>query len=744
MIATRSEFGRIFGHLCHVVALKQDDKLFAALQSIVLTVFAFDSDFAPTTILEIREAISVYFGIEVAERDVRTAVDSLIGDTRMMLQSNAYMLSLQTSVEYQQRIIEANTLESQVKDEWLSEIEDLEISNAINWHESMWNCLTSYLARAFYQHGVQTVQLLDPRIPSNADDTASLQWYMAEARADHCKDIPEDLLAEAIQRFFLSKSTQKTRFVIQLLDGTFTYFALTTDEVVAQYLTETIPPVKIFLDSNFIFGLFDLHDNPLNEVSKELINCIATNDFQFTLYYTLQTLEEIERTLAYYGDRLRGTTWTTKTSRIALNNPFTRGIERRFHSLNSESPISPDYFLSQFEQMTTLLEDKGFIIFDEDISLNEQEQYDTISSYDEYLTDRRGFSKRYETLRHDVLIWQIVQLARSKTGYGLDSGAFFLTVDYYFSSFERRTLTTRNRIPVSIFPNQMLQLLRPFIVTSERVDKQFVETFALPEFRIAHEDYSETASRVLRMINSFPDVSEESAIRIMTNNMAMEQFKDLEESSDDFRELFESEVARENKRLLERKSELERREESREADIQVANARSQEFRQQLKLVTQEKTQLQEESNNTIETLKSEADAKDTEIRILQQKARARNDLLKATVFLLIASLTTGLFVYLFLLDRLIRHSNSIWIVVTVASAICLLTMRTGLTNRWEWFATHPNKRSLEYSTAILFISVFVLLAFPQTSASNIAVALFAAACLRIVNKIDRNENHNEQ
>lgn len=308
-----ADYTRIFRHLCHVVALRQEGKLEAAIESIVLTVFAFDGDFSPEEYADISDAISVYFGIQLSNRDVRRALDNLLETEEVVQHNGRFVLGLGASAEYAQRIRDADELERKVKEEWLDELKDLDFDGVEDWEKSIWDCLTTYMAKAFYRHGVQTVQLLDPAFPSSADETASIQSYLLDARREHCGHIAEETVTQSIQRFLLSKSIQKAKYVTQLLDGTFTYFALTTDEVVARYLTERMPSVKIFLDSNFIFGLFDLHDNPLNEVSKELIDCINSNDFPFRLYYTADTLEEIERTLFHYGENLKGTSWTPKT-----------------------------------------------------------------------------------------------------------------------------------------------------------------------------------------------------------------------------------------------------------------------------------------------------------------------------------------------------------------------------------------------------------------------------------------------
>ena len=735
MINTATNFNRVFRHLCHIVALRQEGKLEAAIQSIVLMVFAFDTEFSPTSYSEIGQAISVYFGIQLSSQDIRNALDNLTDGERVDIHNGTYMLGLSTAAEYAQRIKDANELGDLVRKEWLEEIRDLDFERIDNWEKSFWDCLTSYMAKAFYRHGVQTVQLLDPTVPSSTNDTASIQSYLADARADHCEHIAEDVVTQAIQRFFVSKSVSKTQYVTQLLDGTFTYFALTTDEVVARYLTERMPSVIIFMDSNFIFGLFDLHDNPLNEVSKELVDCISANEFPFKLYYTAETLDEIERTLFHYGENLKGTSWTQKTSRIALNSRLISGIERRFHTLNAVSPISPDLFLAQFEQISTLLDERGFEVFDEDMVLEQQEQYDILQDYDTYLIERRGFSKGYETRKHDVVLWQTVQAKRRANGHGLDCGAFFMTVDHNFAAFDRKRLRKGNRVATAVFPNQMLQLLKPFMATSNEVDRQFMETFALPEFRIAHKDYSDTMSKVLSMINSLTDLSTESAIKIVTNQMAIEQLGELDENTDEFRTLFESEIARENKRLSEQKSELERRTRSNEEEMRRVAAEARTSAEQLQLVSEQKAQVEQESRVTIDGLKAEAATIASEKESVQQRSLNRERILYAAIFLISSLAVIGYLANAFLSVWISQVSNNGLLILYILLVLGVVSARIGVGHRWEWLRSHPKKRGLHISSAIVLAGLFLLLADPANSQLGVG-GMFVGGLVALASMVD--------
>ena len=84
-------------------------------------------------------------------------------------------------------------------------------------------------------------------------------------------------------------------------------------------------------------------------------------------------------------------------------------------------------------------------------------------------------------MKHDVALWQTVQATRKANGHGLDCGAFFMTVDHNFAAFDRE-VKKRQSSGNRDFPESDASTLKPFMANEVG---QFMETFALPEFRIA-------------------------------------------------------------------------------------------------------------------------------------------------------------------------------------------------------------------------------------------------------------------
>lgn len=160
------------------------------------------------------------------------------------------------------------------------------------------------MAYAFRQHGAETVQLLDPTRRFICPKGATYQVISLLRSGFSSLDSDRNSVI-CPRSFFASTTERRGRYVAQLLDGTFTYYALTTDKATSQFLHESIRSLSLFLDTNFIFSVLDLHTNPFDNSSREVIEAIEQQDSPFKLYFHVATLKELQNTIEYYGSRLK-------------------------------------------------------------------------------------------------------------------------------------------------------------------------------------------------------------------------------------------------------------------------------------------------------------------------------------------------------------------------------------------------------------------------------------------------------
>jgi len=677
MTLLASDYTKVFNRLCHFVALSKEGKTKEAIDHLVKTIFVINSPNYFTNAQEIMEAINDYFQLELGTSSIADSIERLQAKSVIIhiIDKNVYKLTEHAQAAIENRISDAANLEEDVKKEWLVEIEQFIQEDIVDHEDRLWNCLRSYMSKAFRRHGVETIRLLSSDINVDISDLKTLSLLLNEAISQECGGMRRETVADCIRHFFRTSTSKRTKYLVQLLDGTFTFFSLTVDNATARYLMQSVKPLSIFLDTNFIFGVLELHSNPFVEVSKELIDIIKCNNFPFKLYYHEETINEIRRTLDAIGRRLRRQRWQPSVSRAAIRLGQLTGLELRYHEKNGEFPVDPDVFLSKYEGIVELLKDRGFMIYRDSYRQTDQDtekKGQLIAEYDEFVQRVRKRSKPYEALNHDIVVWDTVRRIRGKGASILDIGALFLTADFYLYLFDWQHLRSPQEPGHVVLPSHFLQLLRPFVPATDDFDMRFVETFAIPEFRAVDSDYAATSGKILSYINTYSDISEETAVRILSNSMLIEQLRGVDEQSGEFAGSIENALALDNEVLLEERESALREKIEAEKHAKDAEEEKMRLEETLKSIEQEKEEvaksraevIREASENLdrVEKLGQELEAQRAEAGNLAAAYDEYRLRIRVVVGIMLAVVgTLGVSVLPGMLDWtwLIEHSNSL-------------------------------------------------------------------------------------
>lgn len=731
-----TDYPKVFNRLCHMAALSKQGNTQAVVDNLVATIFAVDSKLAPTTHLEVARALNTYFSLSLGETEVRSAIDRLVGRGRLLRDraSRVLVLAPEVKAEVEKRIVDASDLERNVHDEWLASIEEVGQPKPQDWNQQLWASLRSYMAKAFRRHGAETILLLNPALPLTDENRASLGTYLEEAVRDHCSAELHELAFKSIRDFFINNTPSRTKYVAQLLDGTFTFFALTVDQATAAYLRSNITPLKLFLDTNFIFGILDLHSNPLSDISHELVEVIKKERLPFTLYYHQTTLEELRRTIWALGSQLREQKgWRQETSRAALRNGNFNALELQYHEKNAESPLDVQVFLSKYEHVETLLAEFDFRIFRSRASTTEldEERFRLVAEYKEYIESRQPQRPRlYEALNHDMTVWQTVKSLHNGNSPALNAGAFLLTIDYYLYGFDWQCLRQQNTIGSVLLPNSFLQLLRPFVSADEDLDQKFIEVFSIPEFRTSGGLHTETYSKVLSYINTYAGMSEETATRILADEIALQQLQEVREGTEEYQAIIESAAVRSAEQALEEKEALQREKELLQQQHGVLRTQVQEANDRATLTEVRATQTEEALRRTqeesaslrsdAERLKQEASEVIERLTRLEQDALTKTNAYESDIGRLGRELTQA--------RRSAFMSRLIF-----GLAVGLISMGAAVLRHlfipWQWLDEHPDKLGIYVYYIVIVSGVVWAIVDGSTIRRSIA---FTAAVLSSV------------
>lgn len=606
-------FSLAFEKMCNFVAIANTQSADDTLRQLILQCFVVLPDDRFENPLKITETIDGLFGLQIPEHWVQSSLDRLIEQNVVQRSpANNYILNPKPKIELQKGIDEAMTLEESVKNGWFAEIVYKFPTLST---EQAWTVLKGYLARAFRRHGIQTVALLDPNVDVAPEYTESLSFLLNDVLQDTVAKEQRAATEEAVSLFFMNvgKHPNRAKFITQLGDGAFNYFSLTVEPDTAEQFRKRLQPLTLFLDTNFLFGVLDLHVNPHVEVSNELLRSTQRHNLPFELRYHEATEKEMQFTINYYWQMLRSRKWERGISRAATTARYVSGVVAKYHQMNAEKGIDVDTFFAVYRHTDELLKDKNIIIFKTD---TQQEEIinERVLQYQDFLS-KLGKEKPDKVIEHDMVVLDAVRRLRSDVKSSIEAKALLITCDYMLYRFDWETSRQEGRLASVVLPNLFWQILRPFVPSDSDFDRSFAETFAIPEFRTIGSGAAEACSKLLCLLALYKNFPEETAARLLSNDLLIDGLRKIKDDKE-IQEYVESAIAADNISLMEEKAAIEK---------QLKAERAQRGGGEKEL-----EQAYEKKEKELESLKKAISDKKEEVRIaIEKEKQAREDLKKA-------------------------------------------------------------------------------------------------------------------
>jgi len=590
-------FSRAFDQMCNFVAVSKVGRPAETIKGLVQFCFIEQLTGRFDGSSSVADHIDTVFGIRISETQIQAVIDEMVGSGILLRPSGTNLvLASGARADLLGKIQDAKTLEEKVKVKWIEEVAEKFPDLPI---DRMWGTLRVYLSSAFNRHGLQAAALLDPTIDTPEDYSKSLSALLAEALNGVFEEKDREKARLAMSDFMaeIGSNPDRARYVTQLADGAFNFYTLEVDPEVAKLLRAKLSPMLLFLDTNFLFGILGLHNNLQVEVSHELIRAVKAHKLPFELRYHEETAQEMGNTILHYGGNLRSQHWSSGISRAAAKSRYLSGIELKYHEQNAKASIDPEEFLRPYEHFDVLLKDQGIRVFR---SREDRQQActDLYADYKKYLDEKRR-EKPYKTVFHDATVLDAVRQQRSKATSSIEAGALLITCDYWFYQFDRESARQNRNLACVLLPNIFWQILRPFVPSGTNFEKSFAETFALPEFRVVGSGASKACSKMLSLIASYRDVPEETALKMLSNDVLL---KRLLATKDDveFKACVEEAFVQENAALIEERAALAIQLEQERKD---KDEREQTHREQVEKDRRERADLE----NRLTQTKAEAD-----------------------------------------------------------------------------------------------------------------------------------------
>lgn len=563
-IMAQIDYKKAFSKLSHIKALSHDQKFDEIVQNLIVHALNQLAECNPRNEVEVTKRITEIYGISIRTPIILSNLDKLQRKNEITKDQNSkqYFVTQLISNKLKNRIDEANKLEKDVKENWFSELRLLQPEITIENLNDLWTSLSEYFCRVFEIHGIQTLQILNPNTKINTEDQKGLGGIIDEILKNQSQRISKEILIESINHFIANADELRTIYISQLADSTFTSFALTSDAETVSFLNQRYNDLLLLLDTNFIFGILDLHKNSEDASAREILEEVKKNRLPFKLGYHPETLSEFRRAFDIRAMQVRASKWTRETSRVALSVDGLSPLETLFHQQNVEDEIDPGVFLDKYDHVDLLLKDLGLIEIIPRRITNDNEYVEIEGDIEKYqqfydsIPNRKP--KSYSSFKHDVVVLREVRSLNTKKTKFLESHAFFISSDFVLAKFEKVHYKRSWEINYVVSPSVFLQLIRPFIENDYSSNKRFIDTFSIPEFRSFDIDYSTTRSKALQILNdNYHNTSFETKVKILRDQVLLDKLEKANQNFDNQLEIIENQIAVENSILIKQKSEAE-------------------------------------------------------------------------------------------------------------------------------------------------------------------------------------------
>lgn len=371
-------------------------------------------------------------------------------------------------------------------------------------------------------------------------------------------DGEKDKIQNLLLNFFDFKNQYVKSYILHLLNAYFFIEASNLNQHTVQqvYLfSKTQTNLKIFVDTNFLLTLLDLHDNPSNDAALSFMELLKEIDKKVKVkFYVLpKTVLEFKNLISKFKDYLKRMRPTLSQAIAAENSDEFSGILKKYfqkcHEKKTVLDID-DYFDPYIENFTVNIRTKGI-----DIQQDNMDKYSTDQRvvddlleqvdyrYERSLNagkfknlDESGVELRkrniYDKFNHDCQIWYYVKDKRPTYIDSVkDINTWILTLDFSFLEFDRfkQLKDNQNIISICLHPNEFISMLQFWVPRSEKLENAILGNFRLPFLFKEIDNESEKVSiEILRAMSQYEDKEKfttELVTEILTNKALRQKIK---------------------------------------------------------------------------------------------------------------------------------------------------------------------------------------------------------------------------
>jgi hypothetical protein len=483
--------------------------------------------------------------VEILNTEIQSVLDVLIQTKK--IEPNRFDNSLIMREEEINRLEDDTNkwlkLEEDVKKEWIDYIgSKYQITDTAE-PNFMWQQLAEqFLPRVLLKHGAETT-----RIIYKSEELPGTIFPLTSILEESIKPLPERLQQIAqieFPLFFNPSLDNRRKYLTGILSCAFDQYSIAIPkDCLADIYSTTNFVLTLFLDTNFIFSLLELHEHHLNEAVRELwialnkISAMTKGRITIKLRYTPDTEHEFIKVLEGYTEYFGHSVPSKSVAKAAIKSKQIQTLHITYFRkiVESNLQITMNEFLSPFiKGLRHILKEKGIEIYQDnefDRIRNTQEVIDDIHNQEEYFKKSEK-ERTWDSIQHDVRLWHYINVLRK----GIPSNAsffqkkyFILTCDYSFLGFDRHKHRNESDDIYCLLPTQFMQILGFLVPRTDDFEKAFLHSLRMPVAKPFDETVEKVSLNIIKAMSVYNDFPEQVALEILRDDSVREHVKHVKD-----------------------------------------------------------------------------------------------------------------------------------------------------------------------------------------------------------------------
>lgn len=497
---------------------------------------------------KIKSKIKNDLNVDIPTENISTQIEYLLSSSKIIKRNNGYYLTEVTRKELKAKI-EASNKEEMCVENSFREIVRKNLGDVDT--EPYWKNFKIELISSVRRIGANTYSLLQSGSLFKTHDwlTGFLSKHLDSEHA---------VLLKIVGEFFSKNNDLATNYILKLLNAYFFVEAsqLTKKTIESLENTRKNKDVKIVLDTNFVFSILGLHENPADESAASLLSLAEKVGNVKVRYYILPTtLEEIRKVVSYQLDNLKRHRYSPRLARAAMQSGMRSSIAAKYFAENAktEHGLSPDaYFLPFTDGLLKNLESKGIKILEWQTihyPTDERVVKEQLTIWEKEEKKPENKRKRYEAIEHDLIFWFSIHDHRDGSAdSALDENYWGVTIDWSMILFDQlKRKRKESKLPVVLHPTNLVQLLQFWVPRDATLESGIMEAIKLPllfgDFDVNDEKATIELIQALSTYKNIDDIEVEILSSMLADKALKQKIIDADSHNDTIIEIIESEFA---------------------------------------------------------------------------------------------------------------------------------------------------------------------------------------------------------